>query len=63
MLGSSALPSNSVPSSPPSAESSMRTYSMSGLAAADSLVAAASAKPTVTMTSQPSPTRLSRLGP
>ena len=62
MLGSSALPSNSVPSAPPSAASSMRTYSMSGLAAADSLVAEASAKPTVTMVLQPSETRLSRFG-
>ena len=40
----------------------MRMYSMSGLALADSLVAAASAKPTVTMTLQPWATRLSRLG-
>ena len=35
---------------------------MSGLAFADSMVAADSAKPTVTMTSQPSATRLSMLG-
>ena len=35
---------------------------MSGLALADSTVAAERAKPTVTMASQPSATRLSRLG-
>ena len=62
MFGWSALPSKVWPSSPPSAASSMRTNLRSGLAAAAYLVAAASAKPTVTITSQPSETRLSMFG-
>src|SRR5665647_710438 len=62
MLGWSALPSNVFPSAPPSAASSMSTYSMVGFALAESFVAAASAKPTVTITLQPSETRLVRLG-
>ena len=57
MFSASAAPSKSL-----SAASSMMTKLTSGFASADSTVAAESAKPTVTMRSQPWSTRFEMFG-